>query len=111
MRSPENTNYLNPQGFIVLIKRLPHVSFFCNTVNIPGISLSNPNQSNPFTRMPIPGDQAAFDDLTIQFHIDEGMKNWIEVAKWMISTSFPEDHEQFKFAVDDPEGSSVGSDK
>lgn len=111
MRSPENTNYYNPQGFIVLIKRLPNVSFFCNSVNIPGLSITNPTQSNPFIRMPIPGDQAAFENLTIQFHIDENLKNWIEVAKWMISISFPEDHEQFKFAVDDPSGSLVGSDK
>jgi hypothetical protein len=80
-------------------------------VNIPGLTVTNPTQPNPFIRMPVPGDQAQFDDLTIQFHVDENMKNWIEIAKWMIAVSFPENHEQFKFAMNDPEGSSVGSDK
>jgi len=39
---PSNINPLSPNGFLFNILKLPNLSFFCQSVNLPGITLGAP---------------------------------------------------------------------
>jgi hypothetical protein len=93
---PNNINALTPNGFNFSITKLPEVSFFCQRVLIPSISLPTVDQLNPFINRPIPGEIMSFSELTVQFLIDENMSNYKSIFRWMVALGFPESHEQYK---------------
>lgn len=105
----KNPNFLQPNGFIVTIRRLPNVSYFCNSVTLPGMSANNPEQVNPFSRLPNPADKLDFDNLTLTFGVDEDLKNWSELMRWLVGFGFPKDFADFKFGVLDDTGEMPGS--
>ncbi len=88
------TNFMSPIEFVVVVKRLPNVQFFTQTVNIPSISMQLIEQSNPFKPIPVPGDRAIYGDLSLSFMIDESMSNYIEVHNWIKGLTFPNNFEQ-----------------
>jgi hypothetical protein len=85
---------MSPIEFVVVVKRLPNVQFFTQTVNIPSISMQLIEQSNPFKPIPVPGDRAIYGDLSLSFMIDESMSNYIEVHNWIKGLTFPNNFEQ-----------------
>lgn len=91
-----NTNFLSPNGFDLVIERLPNVSFFTQTVILPSVMLSIQEQLTPLSKMLIPGEQIDFSPLTIQFMVDSNMNNYHEVFKWIRGLGFPENHDQYK---------------
>lgn len=95
-RQPENLNFLRPLGFKMNFERLPTVTYFCQSANIPEINLGVATQQTPFVDMPHPGDKMIFGDLVIRFMIDEDMKNYIEMNNWIVGLGFPESRDQFK---------------
>ena len=102
---PTNLNQLNVVSFETNFLRIPGVNYFCQRVNIPGISLSNTIQSTPFANIPIEGDMLEFEDLTIGFIVDEDMQNYLEMYNWLHSLGFPERYSQY-----DNETSDIKSD-
>lgn len=92
---PVNLNQLNVVSFETNFLRIPDVSYFCQRVNIPGITLSNTIQSTPFANIPIEGDVLEFEDLSLSFIIDEDMKNYLEIFNWLHSLGFPEKYTQY----------------
>ena len=92
---PTNLNQLNVVSFVTNFLRMPGVSYFCQRVNIPGITLSNTNLSTPFANIPIEGDVLEFEDLTIGFIVDEDMQNYLELYDWLQSIGFPEKFPQY----------------
>ena len=91
---PENFNYFNPTGFKFIIDKVPNVNFFCQSATIPGLSLGEAVQVNPFRDIPIPGDKIQFEELTIRFIVDEELKNWTEIYNWLYGLGYPENLEQ-----------------
>ena len=73
---PDNINPLSPNGFMFGISKLPTLKFFCQQVNLPGITLGAPEFGNPFNVAPIPGETLTYDQLTVQFLINEDMSNY-----------------------------------
>ena len=102
---PTNLNQLNVVSFETNFLRIPGVNYFCQRVNIPGISLSNTIQSTPFANIPIEGDMLEFEDLTIGFIVDEDMQNYLEMYNWLHSLGFPDRYAQY-----DNETSDIKSD-
>ena len=94
-RIPDNINPLQSNGFLLNIQRLPKVKFFCQQVNIPGMQLGAPEQHTPFVTVPIPGEMLTFDNLQIQFLIDEYMCNYKSIIDWMRGLGFPENNQQY----------------
>lgn len=92
---PSNINPLQSNGFRFNITKLPEVDFFCQEVNLPGISLPSPEIDTPFSRAPFPGDKLDFDDLQVTFLIDENMVNYMAVHTWMVALGFPKMYEQY----------------
>lgn len=92
---PTNINPLSPNGFMFNIQKLPSLSFFCQSVNLPGITLGAPEFGNPFNVAPIPGETLTYDQLTVQFLVDEQMANYQAIYNWIIALGFPESYEQY----------------
>ena len=43
----------------------------------------------------MPGDQIQFEDLTLQFLVDENMENYLEIHNWIYSLGYPKSVDQF----------------
>lgn len=92
---PDNITPLSPNGFMFSISKLPSVSYFCQQVDLPGITLGVPEQNTPLSTVPIPGEMLTYDQLQIQFLIDSEMRNYKAIHDWMIGLGFPQDNNQY----------------
>ena len=106
----KNRNFLSPSGFQFNLARAPKVDFFSNSTRIPGIQLGNIDVGNYLKAIPVPGDQIQFEDLTLQFLVDENMENYLEIHNWIYSLGYPKSVDQFgdliraddnQFVIDD----------
>ena len=93
---PTNRNYLSPTGFKFTINRSPKVSFFCNQANIPDLNLGVAVQPTYLKDIDTPGDKIQFGDLTLRFLVDEDLKNFMEIQKWIRGLGFPESGQEFR---------------
>ena len=46
--------------------------------------------------IPTPGDKVDFGDLTLRFLVDEDLKNFMEIQKWIRGLGFPESTQEFR---------------
>lgn len=95
-RTPSNTNFLQPNKFQLNFSRLPNLTFFAQTISVPGISISEALQTTPFVDLYAPGEKAIYDLLNVTFLVEETMKTWIEVHDWIRAMSFPKDFGEYK---------------
>ena len=84
-RQIENRNLLSPVGFNFILTHSPKVDFYCNSANLPEISMGTAIQSTYLKNIDIPGDKIDYQDLVIQFLVDEEMENYLEIYNWMMS--------------------------
>ena len=89
-RQIENRNFLSPTGFKLVVNRAPKVAFFSNAANLPGITLGEAVQPTYLKDIPTPGDKIVFDDFNIRFLVDEDLKNYMELQKWIRGLGYPE---------------------
>ena len=106
---PNNLNPLSPNGFSFSITKLPDVSFFCQRVQIPSVTLASTDQFNPFVNRPLPGEIMTFSELSLSFLVDEDMANYKAIFNWMVALGFPEDNSQYSNFVN-TQGSTVYSE-
>jgi hypothetical protein len=92
---PSNINPLSPTGFRFTISKLPELEFFCQQVNLPGITLGEPEFGTPFTKVPIPGETLTFDQLRIQFLVSEDLSNFKAIHNWLYGLGFPISSSQY----------------
>ncbi len=87
----QNRNFLQPQGFRFQVARAPKVTFFGNSVNIPGMTLRKTTQTTPGLKdIDLPGEIIDFEDLTLRFLVDENLQNYQEIQNWIRGLGFPE---------------------
>ena len=70
-RQPTEIDYADPTKFKFSITKLPKVEFFTTAANIPGINLGDAVFPTPLKTIPVQGDEVTFDNLEIQFIVDE----------------------------------------
>lgn len=92
---PSNINPLSPNGFNFSIQKIPSVNFFCQQVNLPGLTFGDPSFATPFASVPIPGDHITYDNLAVNFLIDENMENYRAIWNWIIALGFPQSYSQY----------------
>ena len=95
-RNPTNQNLLIPNKFQLNFSRLPNTQFFCQSLSVPGISMSEVPQNTPFVDLYIPGEKAIYDLLNVTFFVDEELTAWREVHDWIRAMTFPHDFEEYK---------------
>ena len=91
---PENFNYFSPVSFRFNILKLPNVNFFCQSANLPGLTLGEAIQVNPLRDIPTPGDKVQFEELQLRFIVDEELENWLEMYNWLKGLGFPDTFDQ-----------------
>jgi hypothetical protein len=83
---PENLNYLSSNFFKFNLDRIPIFSYFVQSANIPMLTSRSIIQPANFGTFPkIPATNFIFDDLQINFLVDNEMKSWKEIYDWMKS--------------------------
>ena len=87
---PENRNFLSPTGFKFTLKRVPKVAFFCNSANIPDLTLGVATQPSYLKDIDVPGDKIVFGDLNLRFLVDENVENYMELQNWIRGLGYPE---------------------
>ena len=97
---PSNKSLLSPLGFQFSIQKLPHVNYFCTAATIPDVSLGVVEAPNPFNRLVKASDKLDFADLSLQFRVDEDMKNYQEIFDWLIGLGYPDEFPQRKGLTD-----------
>ena len=93
---PNNKNLMPSLGFRMTFLKIPNVTYFLQGSGIPGISFGSPATiSTPFKNIPETGDKLEWNDLEVNFIVDEDMDSWFEIWDWMIGIGFPENFEQY----------------
>ena len=83
-RLPQNRNYLTPTGFTFRMERFEGVDFFCQSANIPDVTMPVAQVATPFRSIPIiPGGGVEYGDLSLRFIVDEDLKNYASVWNWI----------------------------
>ena len=95
-RQPAKMDYASPIQFRFKCTKLPEVEFFCQTANVPGISLGEATFATPLKDISIPGDKVVYSSLDITFLVDENLNNYKEIHDWILGLGFPQSHDQFK---------------
>ena len=95
-RQPTELDYSDPTKFKFSINKLPTVEFFTTAANIPGVNLGEAVFPTPFKAIPTQGDELTFENLEIQFLVDEKLTNYREIHKWLVGIGFPKSREQFE---------------
>ena len=94
-RNPSNPNFLQPNKFQLNFARSPNVQYFCQSLSVPGISMSEVPQMTPFVDIYVPGEKAIYDLLNITFLVDEELKSWIEIHDWIRAMTFPKEFAEY----------------
>jgi len=103
--SGNELDFASPTQFRFQIQKLPEVQFFCQTITIPGITVTELTQPTPLQQITLAGSDLTYEDLSATFIIDEQYRNYREVHTWLKGLSFPENHTQFQNLL------SEGSDR
>ncbi len=99
--TPDNINMLSPLVWKFQLHRAPTLNYFVQNINLPGVHLPPVAEHNPFVQIPHPGDHLQFDDLMINFKVDEDFANWLEIFNWMKALGYPNNFEE-RAALEDP---------
>ena len=93
-RIPSNTNYLQPSKYLLTFDRIPTVQYFCQAVNIPGVSVGQAPLNFPSVAVYSPGNQMAYNNFNVTFTVDEVLKGWQEMYNWFRSFASPDGTEE-----------------
>jgi hypothetical protein len=90
-------NFLLNNGFTFILDRLPQTTFRIVSTDVPGIGVQPPSVGNPAATQYFPGSSVDFEPLTIEFLVDEDLKNYTELYNWITqqqycSTYVPKDN-------------------
>lgn len=91
----KSRNFQSPLTFDFRIDRLVDFNFFIQKINIPALSIASVNSGTPLVNIPYLGDHMTFGELSIDFKVDEGMRNWFEIFSWMQGITFPQSQAQY----------------
>jgi len=93
--TPTNINPTSPINFKMQFTRLPEVEFFIQRVSVPSIVLGELLQPTTFIDEPVEGDKITFDQLTIGIIVDEELRNYEAIYRWIVGLGFPGGFSQF----------------
>ena len=104
-RQPTSLDYASPTLFKFQITKLPKVEYFCTSVNLPALALSEVRQPTPFVDVPLPGTTLSYSPLNMTFLVDENLENFQEIHGWIRGLGFPESYTEYA------DGLAAGSDR
>jgi hypothetical protein len=93
--SPSNPNQLHPNKVLLSFTALPNIQYWCQSVNIPGVSLGEVPRNTPFIDLYSPGEKLIINTLSLTFLVDEDLKGWIELYTWIRGLTFPVEFKEY----------------
>jgi hypothetical protein len=91
---PKNRNFLNPVGYLLKLELFEGTDFFCQSANVPDINMPVTEVPTRFRNLPIlPGGGVSFGDLSVRFIVDEDLKNYYSIHKWIRDNGRADDDE------------------
>jgi len=94
-RNPTNKDLLQSTKFQLIFTALPGITYFCQSVNLPGVSLSEVPRNTPFIDLYVPGEKLQYDVLNITFLVDEDLRAWEQLHDWIRALTFPTDFKEY----------------
>lgn len=91
---PDSLSPLSLNGFMLTINKLPGVSFWAQTIDIPPISMPGINIPNPLTRLYVSSSDIDYGELKVEFLVDEKMANYRALYRWFRGLGFPTGHDE-----------------
>jgi hypothetical protein len=92
-KQPKNRNFLSPVGFKLRLEKFEGTDFFCQSANLPDISVTYTEVPTRFRSFPIlGGGGVAYGDLNVTFIIDEDLENYSSIWKWIRVNGVSEEH-------------------
>jgi hypothetical protein len=99
-RIPQNTNYLQPTKYLLTFDRLGSTQYFCQAVNIPGMSIGQAPIYTPSVDIYAPGNKITYNQLNVDFAVDEKLDSWRQIHDWFRSIAAPESFSERKRLTD-----------
>lgn len=96
----DNKNFLSPLGFRLLLHRAPNVEYFCQSAQLPSMTMNPAIQSSPLLNIPRAGDKITYEPLSLKFRVSEDMDNYLELYNWIRGLGHPESLNQYKELYD-----------
>lgn len=95
-RNPVNKDILQSTKFRLNFARLPGVTYFCQTANLPGIPLTEVVRATPFVDLYVPGEKLIYDTFNVTFLINEDLSSWEKLHDWLRAMTFPHDFNEYR---------------
>lgn len=84
VRQPKEENPLQLNEFKFVLHRTPHIVYFCQSVNLPGVTVGQVQMPTPFgVKVNRTGTSLTEETLSLDFIVNENMSNWAEIRNWM----------------------------
>ena len=72
-RTPQNTNFLQPTKFLLTFSRIQDTQYFCQEINLPGISLGEVVRQTPYLDLYSPDTKLTYNPLDILEQMKENL--------------------------------------
>ena len=69
--------------------RIPNTQYFCQSVNIPGLTIGTATLNYSGLDISAPNDKIEYGQLNMSFTIDEAMQSWKDLHSWFRSIASP----------------------
>ena len=94
-----NFNTLSPLSFKLELVNFPLISFWCQSVNLPELTLSESLQATPLIDIPVIGDKVEIGTLDITIIVDEDLANYREIVDWMKGAAPTENLQNYELYI------------
>jgi hypothetical protein len=106
--NPASHDFLSQLDFRLIVKRIPNVSFFCQQVNLPGLTLDPIEIPNPLGQIWQSSNKLLFNELSVTFKINQDFSNWFEIFNWLTALGHPYDLDQYTALAKQPQWTGEG---
>ena len=80
---PKNTNLLQPTKYTVSFPEISDTIYFCQKVNIPGVTITELTQVTPNLDLFVPGTKISYGNFDMEFLVNEDLSSWLFIHNWM----------------------------
>lgn len=88
MTETYNYNFLQNNGFLFTLERIPNTTFRVVACDVPSISVPPAQAGYPGATQYFPGNTTEFEELTLDFLVDENLDNYEEIYNWITQQRF-----------------------
>lgn len=96
MKTPINQNQLQATKFQLIFPRISTAEYFCQSVNLPGISAEPIQQTTTFVPLYRPGNKTSYNSFVMSFIVDEDLAGYRLIHDWIRGYSFPTDFSEYR---------------